>query len=101
MLAKRGARDGLVVKIRVDNLIGGSSKWHDIGYGPILTHSPRHSREQIRESRLQLFHRLIYTIISGILDPSCYQNTPSEDLHLNPRLLSICADQPQEREFFS
>lgn len=101
MLAKSGSGDPTVIRVRVDNVKGANTTWHDVGIPPTFIDpqgfGKRPSKAALREAKLEFFHRFLFMLLEGVSEVSV--SNADHGTEFRPRLLGFVCDQPQERQF--
>lgn len=69
MLAKSGACNGTIIRIRADNVIGVNLRWVDVGIAPQFNLGAKGKRgpstEYMQEAKLELGQRFLFLILEG------------------------------------
>ncbi|KAI0565723.1 hypothetical protein FGB62_15g07 [Gracilaria domingensis] len=97
LLSRSGAVEGVILRIRIDNVAGGQERWYDIGIVPeLLTDDYKGRKSDLPLLRSELFQRFLFLVLHNASHHSqnCWASYGFE-----PRLLYILCDQPQEKVF--
>jgi len=99
-LSSSGSQSACTLRFRLSNILGKSSNWHEVGIAPIVSENSNISPQRLSKLRTSVFQRFLFLVLKDIIDSS------SDGLDIDgrkafPRLISIVADQKQERVFFA
>lgn len=100
VLSASGAQSITTFRMRVTNVRGHSTKWHEVALAPTLLNTANISESKIALLRAELFQRFVSLLIEDIMHGSrdgIYIN----DTILFLRINTIVADWKQERVFYA
>eukprot|EP00171_Calliarthron_tuberculosum_P001347 IDg1347t1 len=99
-LSKSGSQSACILRARLVNVRGRSTKWHEIGIAPVLSANISSSATKLAFERALLQQRFLFIALKDAFAAS----KSGLDLHGELyflRINTIVCDQPQERSFLS
>eukprot|EP00171_Calliarthron_tuberculosum_P008947 IDg8947t1 len=98
ILSKSGSQSACLVRIRPTNISERFNLWHDVAIAPHMGHAPSLSQARMAQERCTLFQRFLFLLLSDVVEASRIRLSIEGELFV-VRLVTLVADQPQERAF--